>query len=534
VPLLLAVSGVLATMGLVGLISHITPVASVINEVILLIGLAVGVDYALFYLRREREERAAGRSEEAALQAAAATSGRAVLISGFTVIIAMAGMYLGGAPTFASFATGTILVVAVCVIGSLTVLPAVLSKLGDRVDKGRIPLLGRLKGRMAKASPWSRVVDRVLKRPLLSALLSGGLLAALALPTLGLHTALPGIETFSRDLPVMRTYDRIQAAFPSESVPATVVVKADDVTAPKVAAAMARLESAARERPDLFEGPATIEVSPGNTVATIALPSRGNGTDAASNRTLDGLRDELVPATLGKVAGVQADVTGAAAGTRDFNETMKAHIAYVFAFVLSAAFLLLLVTFRSIVIPIKAILLNLLSVGAAYGVLVLVFQDGRLEGLLGFDSNGAITPWLPLFLFVILFGLSMDYHVFILTRIREAYDGGMTTEEAVRSSIKSTAGTVTSAAVVMVGVFGIFATLSSLELKQMGVGLAVAILIDATIIRGVLLPATMTLLGDRNWWLPQRLGWMPRISRGAERTPIRPKVKAPTPKPVGV
>jgi uncharacterized membrane protein YdfJ with MMPL/SSD domain len=532
VPLLLAMSSVLAAMGLVGVISHLSPVSSVINEVILLIGLAVGVDYALFYLKREREERAAGKSSAAALDTAAGTSGRAVLISGLTVIIAMAGMYLGGTPIFASFATGTIVVVAVCVVGSVTVLPALLSKLGDRAAMGRVPLLGGLKRRVALASPWARVVDRVLKRPLLWAVLSGGFLLALAIPTLGLHTALPGTETYSRDVSVMRTYDRVQAAFPSESLPATVVVKADDVTAAPVAAGIAKLERAARSRPDLFDGPATIERSPDKTVAVIALPSAGNGTDAASNRTLDRLRQDIVPAALGKVDGVQADVTGSAAGSRDFNAALKSHIPYVFVFVLSAAFLLLLITFRSIVIPIKAILLNLLSVGAAYGVLVLVFQNGHGEKLLNFESNGAITPWLPLFLFVILFGLSMDYHVFILTRVREAYDSGMSTKEAVRYAIKNTAGTVTSAAVVMIAVFSVFATLSSLELKQMGVGLAVAILLDATVIRGVLLPTTMTLLGDRNWWLPKSLRWMPRISHGADAVPAAPTVPvAPKPAP---
>jgi putative drug exporter of the RND superfamily len=387
----------------------------------------------------------------------------------------------------------------------------------------------RLKGRMANAGLWSRVVDRVLRRPLLSMLVSGGLLLALCVPVLGLHTALPGIETFSRDLAVMRTYDRIQAAFPSESIPATVVVKGADVTSPRVTTAMAKLQSGTRLHKDLFVGHPTVDVSPDNTVATIAIPTAGNGTDAASNRALDELRNDLVPATLGQVGGVQADVTGEAAGTRDFNDAMKSHIPYVFLFVLSAAFLLMLLTFRSIVIPIKAILLNLLSVGAAYGVLKLVFQDGHGQGLLGFDSNGAITPWLPLFLFVILFGLSMDYHVFILTRIREAYDSGMSTEEAVSYSIKRTAGTVTSAAAVMIGVFSLFATLSSLELKQMGVGLATAILIDATIIRGVLLPATMKLLGDWNWWLPKWMERMPQVEHEGSAIPVKgPPALTPT------
>ncbi|MBA3300222.1 MAG: MMPL family transporter, partial [Thermoleophilaceae bacterium] len=438
VPLLLAISGVIATVGLIGPISQIAPVDEAISSVVLLIGLAVGVDYSLFYLRREREERAAGRDEDAALQAAAATSGRAVLISGFTVMIAMAGMYLAGAATFTSFATGTILVVAISVIGSLTVLPAVLSKLGDRVDKGRVPGIGRLRRRMSEAGLWARIVDRVLRRPLLSALLSGGLLVALALPTLGLHTALPGLETLPRNLAVMQTYDRIQAAFPSESIPVTVVVKAGDVTSGKVNDGIEALQAAAAKRKDLFEGPASVDVSPDETVAEISFPAAGNGTDKESNRALDVMRGSLVPATLGGVDGADAYVGGETAGTRDFNDSMKSSIVYVFAFVLSAAFLLLMVTFRSIVIPLKAILLNLLSVAAAYGLLVLVFQHGWGEGLLGFESNGAITAWLPLFLFVVLFGLSMDYHVFILTRVREAFDGGMSTENAVAHAIKST------------------------------------------------------------------------------------------------
>jgi RND superfamily putative drug exporter len=245
----------------------------------------------------------------------------------------------------------------------------------------------------------------------------------------------------------------------------------------------------------------------------VSVPLAGSGTDSTSSRALDALRDKLVPATLGTVAGVRADVGGITAETRDFNNSLKSHLPYVFAFVLGAAFLLLLVTFRSLVIPIKAILLNLLSVGAAYGLLKLIFQDGHGESLLGFESDGAITAWLPLFLFVVLFGLSMDYHVFILTRVREAYDNGMSTENAVASAIKSTAGVVTSAAIVMVGVFATFATLSAIQLKQMGIGLAAAVLIDATIIRGVLLPATMKLLGDWNWWLPESLSWLPKVGR---------------------
>ena len=519
IPLLLALTSVLATLGLLGPVSQIAPVDGSVMHVVLLIGMAVGVDYSLFYVKRAREERAAGRENDAAIEAAAATSGRAVLISGITVMVAMAGMYLGGISNFASFATGTIMVVAVAVIGSLTVLPALLSKLGDRVDKGRVPLVGRLKKRVGEAGLWSRFLDRVLRRPLVSALVSAGVLVALAVPALGMQTTLA--EENPRDLQVVQTYDRIQAAFPSEGSMEMVVVKADDVTSPAVVSAIDSLESQAQKRQDLFEGQATLEVSSDQTVATVALPTTGTGTDELSNRAADALRGDLVPATVGQVEGVEAYTTGEAAATGDFNDAMIGNLPYVFAFVLSAAFLLMLVTFRSIVIPIKAIVLNLLSVGSAYGLLVLVFQNDWAEGLLGFEGNGAIAAWLPLFLFVILFGLSMDYHVFILTRVREAFDRGMKTEDAVAHGIKSTAGVVTSAAIVMVAVFSMFALSSELQMKQMGIGLAAAVLIDATIIRGVLLPAAMKLLGDRNWWLPSRLGWLPQVTVEPEVEPAR-------------
>jgi uncharacterized membrane protein YdfJ with MMPL/SSD domain len=509
IPVLLALTSVVATLGLLGPISQIAPVDQSVMHVVLLIGMAVGVDYSLFYLKRAREERAAGRENDAAIEAAAATSGRAVVISGLTVMVAMAGMYLGGISNFASFATGTILVVAVAVIGSLTVLPAMLSKLGDKVDRGRVPLVGRIKGRVGEAGIWSRVLDRVLRRPLVSAVVSAGVLVALAVPALGMETSLVGNEEISRDLQVMQTYDRIQAAFPSEGSMEMVVVKADDVTSPEVVSAIDSLESKAQQRSALFEGEATLDVSSDQTVVTVALPTTGTGTDDLSNRAADALREELVPATLGKVDGVEAYTTGEAAATGDFNDAMIGNLPYVFGFVLSAAFLLLLVTFRSLVIPVKAIVLNLLSVASAYGLLTLVFE------------GEAIAAWLPLFLFVILFGLSMDYHVFILTRIREAFDRGMTTGDAVAHGIKSTAGVVTSAALVMVGVFSLFAMSSELQMQQMGIGLAAAVLIDATIIRGVLLPSAMKLLGDRNWWLPSRLGWLPQVTVEPEVEPAR-------------
>jgi uncharacterized membrane protein YdfJ with MMPL/SSD domain len=517
IPVLLGLTAVLATLGLLGPVSQLAPVDAQVMHVVLLVGMAVGVDYSLFYVKRAREEREAGRETGAAIEAAAATSGRAVVISGFTVMVAMAGMYLGGISNFASFATGTIMVVAVAVLGSLTVLPATLSKLGDRIEKGRVPFLGRLRNRTGGVGIWSRVLDRVLRRPLLSAIVAAGVLVALTIPVLGMETSLGGTDDTSRDIPEMQTYDRIQAAFPSEGSSEMVVIKADDATSPEVASGIKALESEATARPALFEGKPSFELSADKSVAIVTLPTVGDGTDDLSNKAVDALRDDIVPSTVGTVDGVEAYTTGEAAATGDFNDAMIGHLPYVFAFVLSAAFLLLLVTFRSIVIPLKAIVLNMLSVGSAYGLLTLVFQHGLGESL-GLGS-GPIAAWLPLFLFVILFGLSMDYHVFILTRVREAFDRGLSTGDAVAEGIKSTAGVVTSAAIVMVAVFSMFAMSSELQMQQMGIGLAAAVLIDATIIRGVLLPATMKLLGDWNWYLPSKLGWLPKVTVEPEVQP---------------
>jgi RND superfamily putative drug exporter len=522
VPILLALTAVLATIGLVAVTSHFSPVDSSINEVILLIGLAVGVDYSMFYLRREREERESGRSEEAALAAAAATSGRAVLVSGLTVMVAMAGMYLGGASTFTSFATGTIIVVAMAVVGSLTVLPALLAWLGDRVEKGGVPIIKNMRWNAGEAGIWARVLTPVLRHPLVSAVAAAALLIVLAIPAFSIHTATPGTDSLPQNLSVVQTYNKVQKVFPGGPIPAVVAVSATNVTSPQVSDAIADLRKQSAASP-LFKEPVTTNISPDRTVAEVDIPLAGDGSDSRSSAALAELRHRLVPATIGRVPSATADVGGFTAGSQDFNDTMKSHLPLVFVFVLTAAFLLLLITFRSIVIPIKAILLNLLSVGAAYGVLVWIFQDGHLQSLLGFHSNGAIVPWMPLFLFVVLFGLSMDYHVFILTRIREAFDRGRPTEDAVTHGIKTTAGVVTSAAAVMISVFAIFATLSLLIFKQLGVGLAVAVLIDATIIRGVLLPATMKLLGDWNWYLPRWLEWLPRLSPEAPApAPARP------------
>jgi uncharacterized membrane protein YdfJ with MMPL/SSD domain len=511
IPLLLGLTSVVATLGLTALLSHLLHVDEMISSVILLIGLAVGVDYSLFYLRREREERARGRTPAAALEAAAATSGRAVLVSGLTVMTTMAGMFLMGSRIFWSFGMGTILIVAIALVGSLTVLPAVLSKLGDRVDRGRIPFLGRVDRRNGGPRLWATIVGAVLRHPIAWGGLAAALLIALAIPAFRLHTLNPGVQSIPRDLPVMKVYDRTVKAFPGEPLPAIVVVSAPNVTAPAVTRGIEALKRAALATGQIGK-PVSVDISASRKTARVRLSLAGTSTDAASNHALAVLRDKVMPATIARVPGVTVHTTGETATSRDFNNSMKSHAPYVFAFVFALAFLLLLVTFRSIVIPLKAIVLNLLSVAAAYGVLVLVFQDGRLQSLLHFQSVGGITSWLPLFLFLVLFGLSMDYHVLILSRVREDHDSGMTTEEAVAHGIRSTASVVTSAAVVMVAVFAIFATLGLLDFKMMGVGLAVAVLLDATIVRAVLLPATMTLLGDWNWYLPRWLEWLPGVT----------------------
>ena len=512
VPLVLALTSVLATMAIVTIPSQLFALGGNVDALILLIGLAVGVDYSLFYMRRAREERAAGRDNRDALEIAAATSGRAVMISGLTVIIAMAGMFITGDATFISFAVATVTVVVVAMFATLAVLPAVLAWLGDRVEKGRIPFSRRQRGEVKESRFWGSIVTRVMRRPVVSIVVAGGLLVALAMPALGMNVVQTGSDDLPREIPVMQTYDRYTAAFPSETNAVGVVVKADNVRGGEVATGIDDLLSEAAASKVVI-GETDTAYSKDGTVASITFPTRGTGTDEQSMAALDEIRDEIVPVTVGAVEGATVKVTGAAAQSSDFGDLLGSRMPLVFAFVLGLAFLLMLVTFRSIVIPIKAIVLNLLSVGAAYGVLVLVFQNGWGEQLLGFQSNGGVTNWLPLFLFVILFGLSMDYHVFILTRVREAYDRGMSTEDAVRKGIAGSAGTVTSAAVVMVMVFSVFATLSFIDFKEMGVGLAVAILIDATIIRGVLLPATMKLLGDWNWYLPKWLQWLPQAGR---------------------
>ncbi|KPI24792.1 MMPL domain protein [Actinobacteria bacterium OV320] len=519
-PVALAVTAIMATMGLMSIVSHFQPMDDTASSVMLLVGLAVGVDYCLFYLRREREERAAGRDPETALRIAAATSGRAVIVSGVTVCVAMAGMLFTGLATFEAMGLASLMVVAVAMVGSVTVLPALLSLLGRRVEKGRIPFLHPDKrrkngngGRAAEGSRfWSAVLKVVLAKPGVSLVVAAGVLLAIAAPAVGMKTQnLTLDQEFGDSLPIVQTYNRVNDAFPGGSEPAEVIVKADDINAAEVKTALAEFKERAVSS-GASRGPVEIKLHDAQNIAYVYVPLVGGSDLDKAGTSLDKLRDEVRPATLGKVDGLQAPITGQVAGSKDFNDQLAGAVAPVFAFVVVFAFLLMLLSFRSLTVAITSIVLNLLSVGAAYGILVAVFQHGWGASLVGAEGVGAIITWLPLFLFVILFGLSMDYHVFVVSRIREARMRGRSTNEAIKHGVVTTAGVVTSAAVIMVAVFAIFGTLSMQSMKQMGVGLAAAVLIDATIIRGVLLPAVMALLGERNWYLPKWLHWLPDLT----------------------
>ena len=520
VPLLLGLTAVMATLGLVAIPSQFVPMDDTVSSVVLLVGLAVGVDYTLFYLRREREEKARGASKIEAVHTAAATSGRAVLVSGFTVMVAMAGMFFAGGRTFTALGVGAIMVVAVAMIGSVTVVPAVLAWLGDRIEKGRVPFLHGRRNSTGESRVFGWILTGAQAPPAVGRRLRG---RADRPRAAGLRDA-HGAHRHRRPAAQARGHEGLRpraGRLPGRADPRRRGHRGQGRDLAEIQAAVKKMGDRAFAT-GTMNGPLSVDVSPDKHVMSVAIPMRGDGTDAASANALDALRGGIVDQTVGATPGVKsAYVTGIAAGTKDFNDLVKAHAPIVFAFVLTLAFLLLLVTFRSIVIPIKAIILNLLSVGAAYGILTWIFQDGHFQGLLGYESNGGVVSWLPLFLFVILFGLSMDYHVFILSRIREAFDRGMKTDDAIAYGIKATASTVTSAAIVMVGVFAIFATLSSLDFKQMGIGLSVAILLDATIVRAVLLPATMKLLGDWNWYLPKGLHWLPHISHEPSPEPAR-------------
>jgi len=497
IPVLLALTALTAAIGVVTGLSHVLPVSGNTFEVVVVVGMAVGVDYSLFYLRREREERAKGRSFPEALRIAGRTSGRTILVSGLTVMATMSGLFFVGGGPFSGFALGTIAVVAIAVIGSLTVLPALLAWLGPKADVGRIPFLSRRRAAARPSRLWGALARRVVARPVIWGGLATVALLALAAPVLGLRLGEPAVDA-PKDAAVVQTMAAVQRAFPQAPAPAEVVVTGADVTGPRVLAAVDALRADAAGGGAIHE-PVTATAIGGGRALVVGVPLAGNGADTASDNALLTLRNQILPDTLGKVPGVSYAVTGDTASTYDDIHELHASLPAVFGFVAVLTFVLLLVAFRSVLVSLVSIALNLLSVGAAYGLVVLIFQDGRLQGPLDYTSFGGIIFWVPLMMFVFLFGISMDYHVFILSRVRELWARGSSPKEAIVGGIASSAGVVTSAALIMVALFSMFSTLSLIDLKILGVGTAAAVLIDATVVRGVLVPAALALLGEHAW-----------------------------------
>ncbi|HWK24980.1 MAG TPA: MMPL family transporter [Solirubrobacter sp.] len=475
VPLLLGLTSVIAALGGMGLISQVAPMGDATSSLVVLLGLAVGVDYSLFYIRREREERRAGRDSEAALNATAATVGRAIVVSGVTVIAGLAGLLITGLATFVSMALATMLVVAMAVLGSLTVLPAVLALLGDRINRGRLPGMRPARG---SSRAWGVLARAVTRRPLISLTVVIAALLAIASPALHMHTS-GSAPSLPHDEPAMVAAREVAAAFPGAPSSASLVVTGSSLK-------RADLRALGRSARTVTggEGPIEISLARDRSTALVRVPMPDHDEPATVAR----LREALPANVL---------VTGEAASKLDFTSRLNATTPLVIAFVLGLALLLLLASFRSLPLALAVIGLNLLSVGAAYGVLTYVFQNTWAEGLLGFTSSGTVADWVPLNTFVILFGLSMDYTILVLERIREARRAGAAPRAAAAEGVAATAGAVTSAAVVMVAIFAIFPTLPMVEMKMIGVALAAGVLIDATLVRGVALPAAAALLGRR-------------------------------------
>lgn len=499
VPLLLAGTSVAATFGFLSVVDDFTPINSATTVITLLIGMAVGVDYSLFFLRRQREERALGRAVDDAILVSARTSGHVVAVSGVTVVLCVCGLLFTGLDNFQGLAISTAFVVGLAVLGAVTVLPALLSLLGDKVDRGRVPWLGKRRTAAGNSRFWSATARVVTRRPALWGGVATALLVLLTLPALGMRLQDPTpAESLPRSMPAIDAAVRTQEAFPGVTYPATVVLTAANggpVDGPALRSAIRDLEHRIGESGGVLNKPVT--VGGVDEAVIVRVPLSGAGRDPESDAALARLRTEVLPATVGQVDGVEFAVSGRTANARDFADRVIDRMPLVFGFVLLAAFVLLLLAFRSVAVSFVSIVLNLLSIGAAYGVLTWIFQDGHFASLLGFTPYGGVIGWLPMFMFVVLLGLSMDYHIFILSRIREHRPDGAVA--AVVRGTGTSAGVVSSAAVIMVGVFSVFITLSAIEYKMMGVGMAVAVLIDATVVRGVLLPAAMALLGERVW-----------------------------------
>jgi len=517
IPLLMAIVAIVVALGLVSILAEAFTLSVFVINMLTGMGLALGIDYSLFILSRYREERARGLEKPDAIAAAGATSSRAVLFSGSVFVIALTGMLLVPSNVMRSLADGAIAVGVVSVLAALTLLPALLGLLGDRVNALRVPFVGRDIAREGAAEGrfWGAIVARVLRAPVLSILVFVALLLAAASPALGLKLGASGVATLPDRLESKRGFEALARDFPrASSSPVLIAVEAD-VRSEPVRRAIARLRAEVARDP-AFGGRTDLRVTPDGELAAVGALITGDKTGQRALSAVRHLRSAEIPAAF---AGVDATVLvgGDTADNVDFIDAMTFWLPYVFLFVLGLSFVLLTVVFRSIVVAATAIVLNLLSVGAAWGLLVLVFKHGVGAGLLGFQKVPTIEAWVPLFLFSVLFGLSMDYQVFLLSRIRERYDETRSTEDAVSHGVGSTARLITGAALIIVAVFAGFAAGDLVMFQQMGFGVAVALLIDATIIRSVLLPAAMKLLGRWNWFLPGWLEWLPRIEveRGA-------------------
>ena len=508
VPLLMALVAITTALGLVAVLTQLVELSIFTTNMLTGMGLALGIDYALFVISRYREERGRGRAPDEAIVATGATASRAVLFSGSAFVVAMFGLLIVPSTIFRSLAAGAILVGLTSLAVALTLLPALLGLLRDRVDAVRLPIVGRRS--VERANPegrmWGAIIDRVLRRPALSLAISTAALVALAIPAFGLSIGTAGVSTLPDDLAAKQGYAALQRDFADQTVNPVHVVVANHSGAP-VSSALERLQDELAGDPRF--GPGEIRVG-GEAVADLVVPVPGDPTGEAAIAAVRDLREQIVPTTF-QQSGADPLVGGTTSETIDYLDNVTNPAPLVFAFVLGLSFVLLTVAFRSIVISITAIALNLLSVGAAYGLLVLVFQHGVGASLLGFRTVDTIEAWVPLFLFSILFGLSMDYQVFLLSRIRERFDQGASTAEAIRWGVASTARIITGAALIIIAVFAGFARGELVMFQQMGFGVAVALLIDATVIRSVLLPSVMGLLGDRNWYLPRWLEWLPHV-----------------------
>jgi len=508
VPIAMGIASITVALGITALAGFLFDFSFFVTNMITMMGLAVGIDYSLFIVSRYREERSHGLDKLEAIRASGATASRAVFFSGTTVVLALLGLLILPTTIFRSLGAGAIFVVVVAMLASLTLLPALLGLLGDRVNSLRVFRRKRSTGTEESHPFWDRITHGVMRRPVVSLVLSAALLLGAAYSYLDIDTGFSGVSTLPKDTESRQAFDVLDREFAGGLNSPVEVVVDGDVSAPATKTGIEDLQAALAS--DGTFGPARVEVSEGEEAAVISAPIMADPTSEAATATIERLREDYVPAAFDGT-GASVLVGGDTAFNKDFFDLASDYTPIVFAFVLGLSFLLLTVVFRSIVVPIKAIIMNLLSVGAAYGLIVLVFQKGFGADLLGFQQVESIEAWLPLFLFSVLFGLSMDYHVFLLSRIREHYDATGDNTESVAHGLRTTGGLITGAAVIMVAVFGGFAAGDLVMLQQMGFGLAVAVLLDATIVRSVLVPASMRLLGNRNWYLPKWLQWLPDI-----------------------